>query len=330
MINISVIVPVYNVEDYILECLTSILNQSLKEIEIIVVNDGSKDKSIDRIQNLVEENSNIQVIHKENGGLSSARNEGLKYATGEYIIFIDSDDFIERDFLEKLYNEAKDEKLDIACGGFTKYFSKENYEKILRNDELFNTKVLSGKEFLKLQLESKNYRVEVWDDLYRREFLLENNLLFNENLLHEDEEFTPKSLLLARRVKLVETYGYIYRQRDNSIMNTKTNIRNIDSIFYIIQEFKMLYIQTNDYLERECLSRLILKMCDTYFGKILTSDENKKIQLARKLDVVEVSKGLYKNHLTFKQKLKYSVPFLALLNFKKSELLQKINMKNNN
>lgn len=325
MNKVSVIVPVYNVEDYILECLTSIISQTLKEIEVIVVNDGSKDRSIEKIQHLVEQHENIRVVQKENGGLSSARNEGLKHATGEYIAFIDSDDFIESDFLEKLYKEAKSQNLDMVCGGYTTYFSSYNQEKKIRNDLLFTSNVISGKEFLKLQLENNDYRMEVWDDLYRREFLIENNLIFTENILHEDEEFTPKALLLAKRVKLVETYGYNYRQRENSIMSTKSNIKNIDSIFYIIQKFKASFEQSNDALEKECWSRMVLIMCDYYFYKILTSDESKKMQLAKKVDFVKISRNLYKNHLTFKQKLKFNVPYIALLNFKKSDLIRKWN-----
>lgn len=323
MKKISVIVPVYNVQDYIIECLTSILNQTIKEIEIIIVNDGSKDKSIEKIQYLVEKNENIFVLHKENGGLSSARNEGLKYATGEYIIFIDSDDFIQSDFLERLYNEAKINNLDIACGGYTKYFSSMKSEEKIRNKKSLDLGVASGKFILKEQFKNNDYRMEVWDDLYRREFLIENNLSFTEKLLHEDEEFTPKAILLAKRVKLVDTYGYIYRQRENSIMTTKSNINNIDSIFYIIQEFKSLFEKSNDDLEKECLSHLILKMCDTYYEKILQSEESKKFRLARNINVVKLSKNLYKKHLSLKQKLKFNVPYLALLNFKKAELSQR-------
>lgn len=321
--KISVIVPVYNVENYITECLTSIINQSISDFEIIIVNDGSTDNSIDNIKNLVEENDNLVVVHKKNGGLSSARNEGLKYAKGEYVIFIDSDDYIEKDFLTKLFDEARKYDLDIACGGYKKFFSDGSIEEKTRLNQLIQLGVIKGSNFLLAELENQDYRPEVWDNLYRREFLLSNHLKFTENLLHEDEEFTPKALLLAERVKLVDTYGYLYRQRENSIMNTQCSIKNIDSIYYIINELKKLYEEATNEVDKICLSRLILNLCNVYFGKIISSNEIGKYRLAKRLDFVRCCRNLNKNHLTFKQKLKYNIPYLAWLNFRRLEFAQK-------
>ncbi|CUQ11738.1 Hyaluronan synthase [Turicibacter sanguinis] len=319
--KISVIVPVYNVENYIVECLNSILNQTFEDIEVIIVNDGSTDNSMDKIKKIIKGNNNIQVINKNNGGLSSARNEGLMYAKGEYVIFIDSDDFIETDFLQNLYREAKQYNLDIACGGYKKFFSEERIEEKKRKEKIIELGVVEGNQFLLAQLENQDYRMEVWDDLYRREFLLNNNLIFTEDLLHEDEEFTPKSLLLAKRVKLVNTYGYLYRQRENSITTSKTTIKNIESIYYIIYEFKKMFDQSKNDVEKKCLSQLICIMIDIYFCKIHLSNELQKFDLAKKLNIYKITRDLDKNHLTFKQKLKYNIPYLALLNFKRLELL---------
>lgn len=323
--KVSVIIPVYNVEKYIKDCIQSVISQTLKNIEIIIVNDGSTDDSIDKIKKLVKENDNISVINKKNGGLSSARNEGLKHAQGEYVIFIDSDDYIERDFLEKLYIEAKNYDLDIACGGYKKYFANGGIEKKTRNDELMDLGVVKGVDFLLVQLENNDYRMEVWDDLYRREFLINNNLLFTEDLLHEDEDFTPRALLVANRVKLVKTYGYLYRQRENSIMSTKCTIKNVESIYYIIHEFRRIFEGSKNEVEKKCLSRLILIMVDIYFGKILSSNEEKKFDLAKKINVLQTTHGLDKSHLRFKQKLRFNIPYISLLNFKRLELVQRRN-----
>lgn len=323
--KISVIIPVYNVQDYIEKCIDSLILQTFNDYEIIIVNDGSTDSSIDKIKNLVEKNDNIYVIHKKNGGLSSARNEGLKYAQGEYVIFIDSDDYIEKDFLEKLYKEAKQYNLDIACGGYKKYFANGDIEKKTRNDELMDLGIIKGVDFLLVQLENNDYRMEVWDDLYRREFLINNNLLFTEDLLHEDEDFTPRALLVANRVKLVNTYGYLYRQRENSIMSTKCTIKNVESIYYIIHEFRRIFESSKNEVEKKCLSRLILIMIDIYFGKILLSNEEKKFDLAKKMNVLQTTHGLDKSHLKFKQKLRFNIPYISLLNFKRLELVQRRN-----
>lgn len=323
--KVSVVIPVYNVQDYIVECLESIMAQELKDIEVIIVNDGSTDNSICNIQNIIDNNSNIRLINKVNGGLSSARNTGLSHAKGEYVLFVDSDDYLEKDFLYKLYNEAKNYDLDIACGGYKKCFANGAIEKKTRNDELMDLGVVKGVDFLLVQLENNDYRMEVWDDLYRREFLINNNLLFTEDLLHEDEDFTPRALLVANRVKLVNTYGYLYRQRENSIMSTKCTIKNVESIYYIIHEFRRLFEGSKNEVEKKCLSRLILIMVDIYFGKILSSNEEKKFDLAKKMNVLQTTHGLDKSHLRFKQKIKFNIPYISLLNFKRLELVQRRN-----
>ena len=136
-IKISVIIPVYNVEKYIRECVESVLNQTLKDIEIIAVNDGSRDNSIKIIEEYLSD-ARLRIINKENGGASFARNIGMKAARGEYIYFIDSDDFIEEDVLEILYRNSESEKMDIVCSCFSFYNDKTKNKKKL--DLLFHLK----------------------------------------------------------------------------------------------------------------------------------------------------------------------------------------------
>ena len=127
-IKISVIIPVYNVEKYIIECIESIINQTFKDIEIIVVNDGSKDNSIKIVEEYLSD-KRLKIINKENRGLSSARNKGMKIARGEYIYFIDSDDFINEDVLEVLYKNLESERFDIIFSNFSFYNDKTKKEK---------------------------------------------------------------------------------------------------------------------------------------------------------------------------------------------------------
>lgn len=123
MKKISVIVPVYNTEKYIKKCIRSIIEQTLKEIEIIIVNDGSKDKSLEIIKDLMKQDRRIKLINKENEGVSSARNSGIKMAKGKYIQFIDSDDWIEKEFLEKMYDFAEKENVDIVVSDYYEDYS---------------------------------------------------------------------------------------------------------------------------------------------------------------------------------------------------------------
>ena len=127
MVKVSVIVPAYNVEGYINDCLESLVNQTLKEIEIIVVNDGSTDRTSEIISKFSAKDSRMKIINQENQGLSAARNNGMQQATGEYIGFVDSDDYIDLDFYEKLYEAAKTNDADISVASILKH--KKNYQK---------------------------------------------------------------------------------------------------------------------------------------------------------------------------------------------------------
>lgn len=160
---LSVIIPVYNVEKYIYECIKSVVEQSIKEIEIIVVDDGSQDNSIKIVEKFIDKR--IKILKKDNGGLSSARNEGLKVATGEYVIFVDSDDYLkDNTVLEEMYRIAKESKSDIVVGNYVKkYDEKEEINKVDKTIYHFHT--ISGIEFLEESLYKKCYSATVWKNL---------------------------------------------------------------------------------------------------------------------------------------------------------------------
>lgn len=268
--KISVIVPIYNVESYVRQCIQSILDQSIKDIEIILVNDGSTDNSICKIQDLIDTNNNIILINQENKGLSAARNTGLKYAKGKYIAFIDSDDYVDTFFLERLYSEAETYDLDVACGGYSKLVNNTITPK-LRKNELLKLGVIDGTTYLHKQFKLNDYRMEVWDDLYKRSFLMKYKLSFSNGLLHEDEDFTPSILLHAKRVKLVDSYGYIYRYRDNSIMNSKISFNNINSCGIILNKFINLYNLSENDKKKNTISELIYYLVNIYTNKMILS-----------------------------------------------------------
>lgn len=302
--NISVIVPVYNVEKYIRECILSLLNQTLKDIEIIIVNDGSNDKSIERIDDLIKNNKNINLVNKVNGGLSSARNEGLKYATGEYVSFIDSDDYVEKDFLENLFNEAKRYDLDIAIGSHTRLYEDNTFIKVSRDTNLETGKVCSGVEFLSHQLELGDYRMEVWDDLYKRSFLIENNLIFNEKIIYEDELFTPQALISANKVKLIENYTYMYRQRNDSIMGCKITEKNIHSLSIILNELIFTYNISKEEKIKQILYKLIISNLFMLLEKIYLIDSYEKKHFYNKIEKKKLEMIIRENALNRKEKIR--------------------------
>ncbi len=235
MAKVSIIVPIYNVEKYLPKCLDSLVNQTLDDIEIILVNDGSTDNSGIIAKQYYENHKNkIKYLEKENGGLSDARNFGIPYATGEYIAFLDSDDYIEIDSYKKMHEKAKEEDADyIECDFIWEYPNKQIIDKRLS----YNNK----QEML------TNVRVVAWNKLIKREIIIKNNLKFPKGLRYEDIEFTYKLIPLLNKVSYIDKPFIHYVQRNNSIANVQ-NEKTAD-IFAILENVEKYYIEKNLYNE---------------------------------------------------------------------------------
>lgn len=257
--ELSIIVPIYNVEDYLEECLKSLYNIKNIKLEIILVNDGSKDNSFKIMEKFKEIYPEKTVlINKENGGLSSARNAGMKAAVGEYISFIDSDDFIDVDEFEKFFKEGQKDKLDVMVGNMRYYTPEKTGDSLFRSDVVKNSGIVNGIDFFwNLFQKPKCFREEVVDDIYKREFLVKNNIWFNENIVHEDSEFTPLVYLKAEKVKYIDRAFYFYRQRTGSIMN-KVSEKSIVSLESICEKFFIECKNLDSKKGKEVLSSLIL------------------------------------------------------------------------
>ena len=227
MEKISIIVPVYNVELYLEQCLDSLVKQTFQDIKIIVINDGSTDNSQTIIDKFVLNfPDKVITAYKENGGLSSARNFGLEYAQGEYLGFIDSDDYIELDLYERMYDLIKEENADlIVCN--IKYFYEDSSKQEFISKGLNNQWNTDPK---KAALLSPMF---AWNKLYKRDVFITNNLRYPLGLWHEDIPVTVKMIILSNKIVALDTVGVNYRQRENSIMNAKYNPKMHD-IFKIL------------------------------------------------------------------------------------------------
>ncbi len=228
---ISIVVPVYNVEKYIHECLESILNQSYKNIEVIIVNDGTLDNSIAKIEDLLKD-KRTRLISQVNQGLSAARNTGIKAALGEYISFIDSDDKVKSSFIETLYDKANETNADIVRGSFRNFDG--NIPEGWITD--FNISPSRGTEALRYFL-NNNVSFVVWSSLYRTTFLRENRLEFTEGILLEDGDFTTRSYINASVVATSDAPNYYYRVRPGSILTSNNAQRMSQSEYKVIQNF---------------------------------------------------------------------------------------------
>lgn len=217
----SIIVPVYNVEKYLPDCLESLQRQTFSDFEVICVNDGSTDASATVAQQWVDTLSpKVSLIHQQNAGLSAARNAGLSVAQGEYVLFLDSDDWIEPNTLQVLADNLEDE--DFLCFSGHRYFEdKAQYEEA---DHLPQESQITGWEYYcRHALEHRNFAfVCVVLRCYKREFLVSNNLRFKPGIFHEDNLFTPYACYYAQKIKVIPDVLYNYRVRSSSIMTTRS------------------------------------------------------------------------------------------------------------
>lgn len=228
----SIVVPVYNVEAYLDDCLRSLQTQDYKDYEIICVNDGSTDRSREILTQWESRFTQMKILDRENGGLSAARNTGLAAAKGDYILFVDSDDWLEPKTLQTLHdnlngedmlcfackrtdNKSIDHLLPVQCGGWDYY----NCHALKHWETPF---------------------VCVVQRCYRREFLLDNDLLFREGILHEDNEFTPRACFNAKTVRVIPDILYNYRVRPGSIMTTR-GLRSKESLITIGNELSAYF-----------------------------------------------------------------------------------------
>ena len=232
----SIVVPVYNVEAYLADCLKSLKTQDFADFEVICVNDGSTDHSREILSEWESKLPQMKVIDRANGGLSAARNTGLAAATGDYVVFVDSDDWVESSILSRLAEETRDE--DMLCYACRKSDSGTT-------DTLLPERTDGWSYYNRHALEHREVAfVCVWQRCYRREFLIDNSLYFREGILHEDNEFTPRACLYAKSIKVIPDVLYNYRVRPGSIMTTR-GLRSKESLITIGNELSELFSNEN-------------------------------------------------------------------------------------
>ena len=272
--KVSVIVPVYNVEVYLEKCLDSLINQTLDEIEIICVNDGSTDRSGDILECYKKEYPNIKIINKKNGGLSDARNSGLKHVNGKYIGFIDSDDWAELDMFEKLYNQAEKYNADICISNYNEVY-EDGIKKVDDIEEKYP--IL--------------HEASVWNKLFKREFIEKNNALFPVGLWYEDNAFTYRLLLSNPVITNISDYLYNYRKvREGSIMNSQASSKIYD--MYKIGD------ELSEYAKDKCLSDYDKVQFEFIFIRNIFFRQVLKIVKLEKVNIIKLRQKL-KEHYNY-------------------------------
>ena len=239
MPKVSIILPIYNVAPYLDDAFNSLIHQTLKDIEIIAINDGSTDNSQAYIEKYMALDSRISCYQQENQGLSNARNAGMRYVTGEYVYFMDSDDIIEKDALEICYEYSQKNKSDICIFDADCIYEKNinpipwNYD---RSDVLDEHKRYNGEELFHLLIDTSCHRAVVWLQFIKWDYLNNLKLSFFPNIIHEDELFTPQLILSTNNIYYVNRKFVKHRIRNSSIQGKRYSKRNIDCYLTVIDE----------------------------------------------------------------------------------------------
>lgn len=274
---ISVIVPVYNVEKYLEECVESVLAQTYTNIEVILVDDGATDSSGQICDRYAEKDDRIRVIHQKNQGLSGARNTGLANAKGEYVYFLDSDDWILPEALQELYVKAKAEDVDVVYfDAFSFADNPEEFEVQQRYIRKHDYPTDTGYIVLEEQQKNKEYHSAVPLLFIKRKFLMDNKFFFVQEILYEDMIFTYQVFCSAEKVAQYKSAFYQRRYRSNSIMTSKKNVYNFKSVRKVYEEvrdFSKKIKKENDDVARTYIARCAFNALNIY--KQLSPEEQK-------------------------------------------------------
>lgn len=274
---LSVIVPIYNVQKFLKKCILSIINQTYKNLEIILVNDGSTDKSQEICESFLKLDNRIHLINKDNGGLSDARNVGIEYATGDYIAFVDSDDYLDLMAFERMLTEMLKCDLDIISGYPIPVYENGTVINNLKKREAQN-KVVSGEEYLVRCIKEATMLWPVQFSIYKRSLL--NGLEFKKGILHEDMLWTPQVFLRAKKVECIDFEFYYYLQRENSITHQKKKYKNGCDIINSCYDLEKIYKTiVNDSHKKILMDNLVEHYLNGfYIARILHSDESCKVR----------------------------------------------------
>ena len=285
--RISVIIPIYNnVAPYLGQCVQSVIQQTYKDLQIILIDDGSTDGSDLIMKELAAMDRRVVVVSQGNRGVSAARNKGLSLASGKFILFLDADDYLEPDALESAYRKLCKQSLDIVFFD-TKAFGEEgvSLEAVEAKNRYYARNhdyapLLTGETLLYQMLENGEYSCPVWKQVIRRDFLLENQLSFYEGIIHEDELFTIKAMLLAKRASYIGRVLHHRRLRKGSIMNSPRSFQSVYGYFVCVREAYQFISEKDCCLEKRHLLFGLLDRLSLYARRefnCLSWEEREKI-----------------------------------------------------
>lgn len=293
----SIVIPVYNVEKYIDKCLNSVLNQTYEDFEVIIVNDGTKDNSQKIIDKYVNIDKRFKCFKKENGGLSDARNYGVKYAKGDYLVFIDSDDYVSEDYLNQV-NMVLTEEKNIDVVKIKLIIVNEEGKELRREDGLNKNGNVEFSELVSLE-----FLEPAWSYIYNLNFWNKNKFEYSKGKYHEDFGLTPEILVKAKNIYYLDYYSYYYVQRPQSIMSSNSNEKIIKKAYDMLEQYDRLIGITPSKKENT-------KIYKSFLSNALISKSNTLKGNDKKIYIKELNKRNVLDYIltdTFKRKIKKMV-----------------------
>ena len=297
---ISIVIPVYNVEKYLEKCLKSVLSQNFTDYEIILVNDGSTDTSLEICKSFANSDNRIILIDKENGGLSDARNQGIIESKGKYIMFLDSDDYWnEFDALDNLVIEMESNS-DVVLYKYQEYFFE--YKKLVKKKTLdYNIKALNQDKNIIIDkiFRDGNFPGSAWRVAIKRSFVLENKLFFTKGIKSEDIDWIINVFIHLKSISAVDDDFYIYlKNRPGSITNT-ANFKSFKDLYYSINKWRSILEEIKEPFSQDLLSFLAYEYIITVmiFDRLSNADKKEAINyLKKQKSILKYTKG-FKNNI---------------------------------
>lgn len=285
--KVSVIIPTYNSERYITNCITSIINQTYKNLEIIIIDDGSVDSTRSKVEDIINKDSRVKIFNQINSGPSVARNNGIQQATGEYIVFVDSDDKVNNLYIEKLVIQMLKDDLDCVCCG---YIEESTYGNVNLNHFWCDNEKIDKDQFINFVFNGVGG--VLWAKIFKRSIIIENNIRMNPKIfMCEDLIFILEYLKYSNKFGVINDYLYHYNRLNESSISSNININYLENYIEVIYEIEKLLKELK--IRQDFIDNIVVSRVQSLVKTILFSETNKYIEVKNKQEFISNISGLF-------------------------------------